>query len=49
MDFKDKTDERLNLDVQTSVLTGFRRHECEFWWSTYDARFNGSPSGAFIE
>jgi para-nitrobenzyl esterase len=39
--YKDKTDERLNLDVQTSVLTGFRRHECEFWWSTYDARFNG--------
>jgi len=47
--YKDKTDRRLNLDVQPSVLTGFRRRECEFWWSTYDAAFNGSPSAAFVE
>ena len=45
--FKDKTDQRLNLDVQQTVLTGFRRHECEFWWSVYDAAFN-SPGGAFV-
>ena len=46
--FKDKTDRRLNLDVTPSELTGFRRHECEFWWSVYDAQFAGSPSGAFL-
>src|SRR5262245_10945883 len=47
--FKDKTDLRLNLDITPSVLTAFRRHECEFWWSVYDAQFAGSPSGAFVE
>ncbi len=47
--FKDKTDRRLDLDVEPSVLTAFRRHECEFWWSVYDAQFVGSPSGAFVE
>jgi para-nitrobenzyl esterase len=47
--FKDKTDKRLDLDVQPSVLTAFRRHECEFWWSVYDAQFTGSPSGAFVD
>jgi para-nitrobenzyl esterase len=46
---KDKTDKRLNLDVEPSVLTAFRRHECEFWWSVYDAQFTGSPSGAFVD
>jgi para-nitrobenzyl esterase len=47
--FKDTTDRRFNLDVQSSVLTHFRRSECEFWWSVYDAQFaGGSPSGAFI-
>jgi para-nitrobenzyl esterase len=47
--YKDKTDRRLNLDIQPSVLTGFRRKECEFWWTTYDAQFQGSPSGAFVD
>jgi para-nitrobenzyl esterase len=47
--FKDKTDRRLNLDGEPSVLTAFRRRECEFWWSVYDAQFAGSPSGAFVE
>jgi para-nitrobenzyl esterase len=47
--FKDKTDRRLNLDVEPSVLAAFRRRECEFWWSVYDAQFAGSPSGAFVE
>ncbi len=47
--FKDKTDKRLQLDVPPMVLTAFRRHECEFWWSVYDAQFTGSPSGAFVD
>ncbi len=48
--FKDKTDKRLQLDVQPSVLTAFRRTECEFWWGVYDAQFQGgSPSGAFVD
>ena len=37
--YKNKTDRRINFDVQTSVLTGFRRHECEFWWGVYDQEF----------
>jgi para-nitrobenzyl esterase len=48
--FKDRTDRRLNFDVQPSVLTHFRRSECEFWWRLYDAEFaGGSPGGAFID
>jgi len=39
---------RLNLDLQSSVLTAFRRPECEFWWGVYDAQF-ASPSGAFLD
>jgi len=43
-------DRRINLDVDLGVLTGFRRRECEFWWSVYDAQFaGGSPSGAFVQ
>jgi para-nitrobenzyl esterase len=43
-------DRRINLDVDLSVLTGFRRRECEFWWGVYDAQFTaGSPSGAFLD
>jgi carboxylesterase type B len=43
-------DQRINLDVDLGVLTGFRRRECEFWWSVYDAEFaSGSPSGAFVQ
>lgn len=48
--FKDKTDRRFNLDLEPSVVEGFRRSECEFWWGLYDAQFaGGSPSGAFLE
>jgi para-nitrobenzyl esterase len=48
--FKDATDRRLNLDLEPSVLTHFRRSECAFWWSVYDAQFaGGSPSGAFVD
>ena len=47
--YRDKSDLRLDLDVQPSVVAGFRRPECEFWWGVYDAGFPGSPSGAFLE
>ncbi len=47
--YRAATDRRINLDVQPSVLTGFRRPECEFWWSVYDAQFTGSASGAFLD
>lgn len=33
----------------SAILTAFRRHECEFSWSVYDAQFAGSPSGAFVD
>jgi len=43
-------DRRINLDVDLSVLTGFRRRECEFWWGVYDGQFTASsPSGAFLD
>jgi para-nitrobenzyl esterase len=38
----DATDLRLNLDLEPTVLPHFRRAECEFWWSVYDAQFAGS-------
>jgi hypothetical protein len=33
----------------TTVVTGFRRQECAFWWGVSDAEFSGSPSGAFLD
>ena len=39
--YRDRSDKRLNLDVQPTLLTGFRRHECEFWWGVYDSQFTG--------
>jgi para-nitrobenzyl esterase len=39
--FKDRTDRRLDFDVEPSVLTHFRRSECEFWRTLYDAEFAG--------
>lgn len=47
--YKDKTDRRFDIDVEPSVVTSFRRSECEFWWSVYDAEFVGSPDGAFVD
>ena len=38
--YEDASDERINFDVPISVLTGFRRTECEFWWSLDDEAFN---------
>jgi para-nitrobenzyl esterase len=43
--FKEKTDRRFILDVTPSVVTGFRRAECELWWRVYDAQFAGEPAG----
>lgn len=37
--YADATDRRINFDVENSVLTGFRREQCEFFWSLYDEEF----------
>lgn len=37
--YQDVSDERINFDTEISVLSGFRRTECEFWWSVYDQEF----------
>src|SRR5262249_25955529 len=37
--YSDATDRRINFDEEISVLTHFRRPECEFWWGVYDAQF----------
>ena len=37
---KDDSDQRLNFDTEISVVSGFRRTECEFWWNAYDQEFN---------
>jgi para-nitrobenzyl esterase len=48
--YKNATDRRINFDAETSVLTGFRRTECDFWFGVYDAQFaGGSASGAFVD
>jgi para-nitrobenzyl esterase len=46
--FKAKTDRRFDIDLEPSVVTGFRRAECDFWRGVYDAQF-ASPSGAFLD
>jgi carboxylesterase type B len=46
--FKDKTDRRLNLDVEPSVLTAFRPNANSGGVSTTGS-FVGSASGAFVE
>jgi para-nitrobenzyl esterase len=47
--YRDSSDLRLDLDVQPTALTGFRRRACEFWWGVYDSQFTGSASGAFVD
>jgi para-nitrobenzyl esterase len=37
--YDDASDQRITFDVPLSVLTGFRRTECEFWWSLDDEAF----------
>jgi hypothetical protein len=41
--YDDATDRRINFDVENSVLTGFRREECELWWGFYDEGFGQTP------
>jgi para-nitrobenzyl esterase len=38
--YDDASDERLNLDVPITVVTGFHRTRCEFWWGLADQEFN---------
>lgn len=38
--FDDTSDKSLDLDVPPSVLTGYRRKECDMWATIYDAQFN---------
>ena len=37
--YEEASDERITFDVPISVLTGFRRTECEFWWTLDDEQF----------
>jgi para-nitrobenzyl esterase len=37
--YDDASDERMNSDADLSVISGFRRLECEFWWGVYDNEF----------
>jgi para-nitrobenzyl esterase len=37
--YQDETDQRLNFHAENSVLTGFRREQCELWWSMYAEAF----------
>ncbi len=37
--YEDASDQRINFDVENSVLSGFRRKRCELWW--------GIAGGAF--
>jgi para-nitrobenzyl esterase len=38
--FEEATDESMGFDVPLSVLTGYRRAECDMWAGIYDAGFN---------
>jgi para-nitrobenzyl esterase len=37
--YDDTTDERLNFADDVTVVSGFRRAECEMWWRIYDRAF----------
>jgi para-nitrobenzyl esterase len=37
--YNDATHRRINFDVENSVLTGFRREDCELWWRFYAEAF----------
>ncbi len=37
--YDDASDQRINFDVDNSVLTHFRRQQCELWWSFYAEDF----------
>ena len=37
--YDDASDQRINFDIPISLVSGFRRTECEFWWGVYDEDF----------
>jgi para-nitrobenzyl esterase len=37
--YDDASDQRITFDIPIAVLAGFRRTQCEFWWSLYDEDF----------
>ena len=37
--YDDANDQRINFDSEISVVSDFRRAQCEFWWGVYDAQF----------
>jgi para-nitrobenzyl esterase len=37
--YDEATDQRLSFDAELSVVSGFRRPECELWWEVYDREF----------
>jgi para-nitrobenzyl esterase len=37
--FDESSDEQMNFDVPASVVSGYRRVECDFWRTIYDAAF----------
>lgn len=37
--YDDATDQRLNFADEVTVVSGFRRPECETWWRIYDRAF----------
>lgn len=37
--YSDATDQRIQFEPVQSLLTGFRRAQCEFFWSLYDEAF----------
>ncbi len=37
--YEEATDRRINFDADNTILTGFRREECEMWWRFADEDF----------
>jgi para-nitrobenzyl esterase len=37
--YDDATDQRINFAPQNSILSGFRREQCELWWDIMDEQF----------
>ncbi len=37
--YSDASDQRINFDVENTIVTGFRREQCEFFWSLADEEF----------
>lgn len=37
--YDDASDQRINFAAENSIVAGFRRAQCELWWSFYDQDF----------